>query len=91
MELGALRPGTFDPNVAAVLLNYPVANAEAKAGAPANFLGGKKQLEDLAQDFRWHSRPVVLDGNLDSIVQLTSPNVDISGTTRFVDRLLRVR
>ena len=38
MELGALRPGTFDPNVAAVLLNYPVANAESKAGAPANFL-----------------------------------------------------
>ena len=48
-------------------------------------------VEDLTQDFRWHSRPVVFDGDLDPIFQLTSPNVDLSGTTRFVDRLLRVR
>ncbi len=43
------------------------------------------------KEFRWHSRPVAFDGNLDPIVQLTNPNVDMSGTTRFVDRLLRIR
>ena len=50
---------------AAVFLDVAVAQAQAQAGAFANFLGRKKGIENAPQMFPRDARPVVLDDDAD--------------------------
>ena len=84
-ETGLARLGLKFNFTAMTVGDDAVADDQAKAGAGADRLGGKKWLEQVCLDFRGNTGPIVHNFNEELIVFNAGANTDFAGAIHGVN------
>jgi hypothetical protein len=81
---------TLGPEVPAVLVKYPQGYTQAKAGPFADFLGGKKRLEDPVHIAGRDAGTVVFDADSDAVLNPMGEYLDFTTTPGLGHGLLSI-